>query len=417
MVENSRKALGRSSVVLLLVGLVSSLGVYAGHEWFHGRFLPMLGLNAALGDALGGFVIILIAFLGQRLASMAFFRDTEFGLIKAAEQLQHDNAEVRRELGEMDRIASIDRLTGCWNRRRLEETVRGEMDRLKRYDNALSLLVFDIDHFKNVNDMHGHQVGDQVLTELAQRMRTTLRTTDSLTRWGGEEFVVLCPNTPLATAIMLAERLREKIAAQAFDGVGAITISLGVAECLPREAWREWFARADAALYRAKAGGRNQVQFAAESPDSSDAGAPRITQFVKIGWHHSYASGHPAIDREHQILFRTANDLLNAIIAKRPDEEIRIIIGKLVEEITRHFENEEAVLAQIGYPGLVEHAELHRNLLQRTATLIDTLQSGSCEVGEVFQYLVHDVVARHMLGADRDYFTHLTARQAQATTS
>ena len=96
-------------------------------------------------------------------------------------------------IGELDHLASTDKLTGSWNRRRLEETIRNEMDRLKRYDHPLCMMMFDIDFFKKINDCYGHGVGDSVLVELATQIRSSLRTSDSLTRWGGEEFVVLCP--------------------------------------------------------------------------------------------------------------------------------------------------------------------------------------------------------------------------------
>ncbi len=101
------------------------------------------------------------------------------------EQLREANRGLQKDLAELDRLASTDKLTGAWNRRRLEETVISEMDRLKRYDHPLSALIIDIDFFKRINDEHGHVAGDQVLVELAAVIRPALRVTDSLTRWGG----------------------------------------------------------------------------------------------------------------------------------------------------------------------------------------------------------------------------------------
>ena len=141
------------------------------------------------------------------------------------EQLQQTNQDLQRTLVELDRLASSDELTGAWNRRRLEEAVINEMDRLKRYNHPLSLAVLDIDLFKQVNDHHGHAAGDQVLVQLAGVIRATLRTTNSLTRWGGEEFVVLCPNTTQSTMSLLAERLREKIAGTVSIAGQAVTVS------------------------------------------------------------------------------------------------------------------------------------------------------------------------------------------------
>jgi diguanylate cyclase (GGDEF)-like protein len=170
-------------------------------------------------------------------------------------------------IGELDQLASTDKLTGAWNRRRFEETVETEMDRLRRYGQRLSLMLLDVDHFKKINDHHGHPVGDQVLIVLSSTIRSSLRASDSLTRWGGEEFVILCPNTTATIVAKLAERLRKKIATVDFQEVGSITVSFGVAECGPSETWEQWLHRADEALYLAKSGGRDQVKTVKRPPD------------------------------------------------------------------------------------------------------------------------------------------------------
>jgi diguanylate cyclase (GGDEF)-like protein len=170
-------------------------------------------------------------------------------------------------ISELDRLASTDKLTGAWNRRRFEETVETEMDRLRRYGQRLSLMILDVDHFKKINDDYGHPVGDQVLVDLSNTIRSSLRASDSLTRWGGEEFVILCPNTTAKIVSNLAERLRKKIATVNFKEVGNITVSFGVAECGPSETWEQWLHRADEALYLAKSGGRDQVKTVKRPPD------------------------------------------------------------------------------------------------------------------------------------------------------
>ena len=160
---------------------------------------------------------------------------------RSLERLQLVNQDLQKALVELNLLASSDKLTGAWNRRRLEEAVSNEMDRLKRYDHPLSLLLIDIDFFKSINDRHGHAAGDHVLKKLTAIIQSELRATDSLTRWGGEEFVVLCPNTTLSTAAMLAERLRGTIAKTAFPAAGNVTTSIGVAECISGETWDQWF--------------------------------------------------------------------------------------------------------------------------------------------------------------------------------
>jgi diguanylate cyclase (GGDEF)-like protein/hemerythrin-like metal-binding protein len=397
----------RSTAVLFAVGFISSFGVYIGHDWYHAQFLPLLGINAALGDALGGFSIILIAFLGQRLASLAIFDDLHFGLLRSAQNLQNATAEMLAEIGELDRLASTDRLTGAWNRRRLEDLISGEIDRLSRYDHALSMLLIDIDHFKSINDTHGHNVGDQVLVELTALLKQGLRTSDSLTRWGGEEFIVLCPSTSLTTAIILAERLRKQVNQAAFTTAGQVTISIGVAECLIDEGWPQWLERADAALYRAKTGGRNRVQFAPETPTRDMGAEARTASLVHLTWHAVYESGNESIDRDHKSLFSIANDLMNAICAEKPTEEIRDVVVLMMDEVTRHFLSEEAIMAAIGYPDTPRHVELHRNLMQRAEQLAHDFDVGELQIGAFFQFMAQDVIAKHMLSADREFFPFL----------
>jgi diguanylate cyclase (GGDEF)-like protein/PAS domain S-box-containing protein len=170
--------------------------------------------------------------------------------------LQEANAELTR-------LATTDALTGAWNRRHCEHLLRREMAAAARYGGPLSLLLFDIDHFKDINDAHGHQIGDQVLVELVRRVGEHVRITDLVGRWGGEEFVVIVPRCGIDEAQPLAEKLRDLIAATPFPGVGSVTISIGAAELGVGETLDDLFRRVDTALYAAKASGRNTVRLAA----------------------------------------------------------------------------------------------------------------------------------------------------------
>jgi diguanylate cyclase (GGDEF)-like protein/hemerythrin-like metal-binding protein len=343
--------------------------------------------------------------------------DTDYALLQntfvleeSMERLQQANEKLQKTMIELDRLASTDKLTGAWNRRRLEEAVINEMDRLRRYDHPLSLLIIDIDFFKAINDTRGHAAGDQVLTELAEVIRSTLRVTDSLTRWGGEEFVVLCPNTTLSTVAMLAERLRERIAITFFSAVKNITASIGVAECISGESWEQWLERADTALYRAKAGGRNQVRIAPEAPQRKGIGENVSTNFVQLVWHPAYECGHTLLDDQHRALFGDADKLLAAILSGRPADEVGEFIDVLIRDVTQHFQDEEAIIQASGFPGAVAHATIHRELVASAVTLVDHFHAGTLAIGELFQFLTHDVVARHMLGADREFFPYLESR-------
>lgn len=323
------------------------------------------------------------------------------------ERLQQTNQKFRKTVVELDRLASTDKLTGAWNRQRLEAAVINEMDRLKWYDLPLSLLIIDLDLFKNMTVHHGHAVGDQVLAELAAVVRTTIRATDSLTRWGGQEFVVLCPNTALPTVAVLAEQLREKIATAVFPVVKNISVSIGVAECMSGETWAHWFERADAALERAKASGRNQVQIAPETPPRVGDAENVPANLVKLSWHSAYECGIASIDEEHRGLFDDANNLFSAIRCGRPADEVAALIDALINDVVQHFQDEEVIITAAGYPGAAEHAAIHRTLVDRAATLANRFHGGTLAFGDLFQFLARDLIALHMLGADREFFSCL----------
>lgn len=156
-------------------------------------------------------------------------------------------------------LATTDPLTGLYNRRQFLSTLNYEIEKVRRYNRPLSLIMFDLDHFKLINDSYGHTAGDQVLQEVARRVQQTLRTTDIIGRWGGEEFVVLMPETTLRQAKLAAEQLRQAIAKQPIGQFGTITISLGVTACACQDTANALLERADSALYQAKENGRNCV--------------------------------------------------------------------------------------------------------------------------------------------------------------
>lgn len=167
------------------------------------------------------------------------------------ERKQHEQA--------LRKLATTDTLTGVWNRRHLEEVARQEIDRSQRYGETLTLIIFDVDHFKAINDHCGHLAGDRVLIELVTRVKDHLRVVDGLGRWGGEEFVVLMPHCDASAGTALAEKLRGVVADSPFAEAGKVTVSFGVAQLQPRENYDQWFKRTDDAMYAAKAQGRNRV--------------------------------------------------------------------------------------------------------------------------------------------------------------
>jgi diguanylate cyclase (GGDEF)-like protein len=166
----------------------------------------------------------------------------------------------------LEELATTDPLTGIANRRKMTEQVAQELERARRFHHPLSLLMVDIDHFKRINDTYGHEVGDQAIIQTATLLTANLRAVDMVARFGGEEFVLLMPETPVAVAMHAAERLREqasKLRVKAEDGSDVeLTISIGVAAAEPYAAPdtpSSLLVRSDKALYRAKKEGRNRV--------------------------------------------------------------------------------------------------------------------------------------------------------------
>jgi diguanylate cyclase (GGDEF)-like protein len=168
---------------------------------------------------------------------------------------------------ELQRMATTDALTGLWNRRHLLERLEAEAARSRRSGRPLCLAVLDVDHFKRVNDQHGHPAGDEVLRVLAAAIKDAVRTSDVVGRMGGEEFAVLMPETDRAQARIVCERLRKTVgcspvrlpSGESLD----VTLSTGVALMAGEEGSDRLISRADAALYAAKADGRNRVRLAA----------------------------------------------------------------------------------------------------------------------------------------------------------
>lgn len=167
---------------------------------------------------------------------------------------------------ELRALATTDVMTGAFNRRKMEEEIEREMQKYDRNPTPLAIAIFDIDHFKRINDTFGHDVGDIVLKKVVNLAQQQLRDTDTLARWGGEEFMILSTSTKLHEIQMIAERVRVTIAEHHFNMVGHVTISLGIGEYQLGESQSSLFKRIDDALYLAKNSGRNQIKRAEYMP-------------------------------------------------------------------------------------------------------------------------------------------------------
>lgn len=311
---------------------------------------------------------------------------------------------LRNRVAELEELAATDHLTGSWNRAHFDRIIKTELARSLDARIPLSLILFDIDHFKRVNDTHGHAIGDAVLCEVAQRVRASLRSSDVLFRWGGEEFAVVVASAGYRHAETVAERLRRAMEDRAFDTAGRITISLGVAEHAEDEDAGRWFERLDAALYAAKNGGRNRV--VVDRRGDSDAwAAGGGAASLHLVWQEGYECGNPTIDAEHRELFELANVLIDAAARSEPDPAaVRGALNALLTHVAQHFTDEEAILDLHRYHAIEEHRRAHAGLLRRAGDLKRRVERGEAGLGAIVEYLAQQVVARHLMVVDRAFF-------------
>ncbi len=232
---------GREVLVHFGLPLAGSLA------WLAWRGADLLETTTQLVDPVMMLIIAMIA-------SELFFR------------IRRQQFALQRELR---RLARTDALTGLHNRRDLERRMAEEISRSRRHGRPLSVVIGDLDHFKRVNDAFGHAVGDAVLRAVGVRMRRSLRSEDLAVRWGGEEFLLLLPDTDRDEAVQVADKIRRTISEEPIDCDGRqvpVTISLGVAELAEGENVADFFRRADVAMYRAKDEGRNRVCACTQPP-------------------------------------------------------------------------------------------------------------------------------------------------------
>ena len=162
---------------------------------------------------------------------------------------------------ELERLSITDKLTNIYNRIKLDKTILEQLNLAKRYKVEFGIMIIDVDYFKKVNDTYGHQVGDTTLIEVANILKTNIRESDTVGRWGGEEFVIICPHTNLEGIKIVANIIREKIEKHQFPVVGNKTASFGITIYQDNDNLESIISRADEALYNAKNNGRNRVEF------------------------------------------------------------------------------------------------------------------------------------------------------------
>lgn len=318
--------------------------------------------------------------------------------------------QLKKEKEVAERNSLTDGMTGLANRRYLDEQIMLEYFRMKRTGEKLSIIMLDVDFFKLYNDAYGHLQGDECLKMVAKVLKTTIkRATDIAARYGGEEFVVLLPDTDEIGAIKVAETLRANVEAMKMEHKDSrisdvVTVSIGVATFDKHSlvAPENLVQKADEALYEAKNSGRNKVMPRAEELkvlDSSD--------FLKVVWSSKFESGHEGIDAQHKELFDDSNEIFESILSIKTKEEQLESLMKIMDDLKEHFDYEEEVLREIGYPEVNYHAVSHMNLINSSKLFIEKFEKEEVEVIEVLNFLIFEVIADHLYRQDRLYFPYL----------
>ena len=331
-------------------------------------------------------------------------RADEIGqLAVGVEMLQVTMTEERRLRKLTELLAVTDELTGLHNRHFLEQNIDMAMEHSDRYEEPLSLVIFDLDHFKRVNDTWGHPAGDAVLKQTAHIAQKTVRCSDLLIRFGGEEFMAVMPHTTAAGAAAAAEKLRKALEDFEHQSAGQVTASFGVAERKKHESFKIWYTRADEALYRAKQCGRNQVvDCSAEE---------RSVALVHIDWLPEWECGDPQIDEQHKKLVGLSNNLVAmSLLPVVEQKKVLLWLDRLFKHLGQHFACEEAILSDIGFPDAAEHATEHKQLLDKTLQIQESYLRDEIKASAFFSFIVDDVIMGHMIQADSCFFPFIKAK-------
>ena len=381
-------------------------------EWSAAVFC-MLGLTTyllAIGNA--GFIRNLQL---RRVREELRVREKE--LLTANEALVVNLQDIKALQQQLRDQASHDALTTLYNRRYLDSSLERELASCKREVKPLALLMMDVDHFKKFNDRYGHLAGDQCLISVARAIKDSAkRASDLAARYGGEEFVLLLPGTDVTTAQRLAEELRQSIEslgiAHELSSFGKVTISIGLAVVISDACAdvASLLRAADEALYHAKHGGRNQVRLASQPRQAMGEWPKSVAaNLVQLVWHSAYEYGHVALDAQHRSMFGQVNGIFEDMISKSSLDDVAARIEALVADVALHCADEEKDMLAAAYPGAQGHAALHHELLDHASYLVSRFKARDLDFGELFEFLAHDLVARHVLGADRALLPYLSA--------
>lgn len=292
-----------------------------------------------------------------------------------------------------------DRFTGIYTREYFNARANEEFSHALRNNYPVSMVYFDLDHFKEANDEHGHLVGDKVLLEIVELVNAIIRKEDVFARWGGDEFIILMPETDLSEVKLISERIRRKVENIEICKSLNVTVSVGCSQWVENEYLESWFLRTDKALYESKNSGKNKVSFSDPKEESNI--------LSKIDWVKKWDSGNIVIDEEHKVLLDRCNIIIESSLSRSATDDIIINIDSFFDELRNHFAHEIEILESINYPEIEYHKKKHNEILSEGNHIYENTINNKISLMELFSFLINTVIKDHLIKEDHNYFKYL----------
>ena len=348
----------------------------------------------------------LLLSLGALIVIFILYRQVIQRHLGSQSESQSQVEKLRKELS---LSASTDPLTGLLNRARAMERIQGEMARCNENKKPLSILVLDLDQFKEINSRQGYLAGDKVLKIVARVLEKTLKKNDAAARWGSKTFLLLAPNTKARSALFLAEKLRKIIQTLKLDHGEKLTVSIGLAQFIKEETVDAWMGRVETALDQARENGGNRsvCNWSRKAPAAEEEKRESDSKstLLLLKWKDDLSLGHSRIDAQHQSLFDMANQLVKAVFYESPQSRIDGLLDALVPLVQEHFTFEESVMRKNKCPDLNKHVREHKKLSKRLDHLIDRYRTGGLASFILLQFVSQELMKNHLIKTDQTYST------------
>jgi len=294
----------------------------------------------------------------------------------------------------------LDRFTGVYTRDYFNFRLKEEVSHVQRNKYPIAMIYFDLDHFKNVNDVYGHSAGDEVLLEVVAVVKSIIRIEDVFSRWGGDEFILLLPNTDLNGAKFVADRIRSEIESLEISKAYGVTASIGYSQWKLKEYLESWFLRTDQALYTSKNTGKNKVTVSDHMLEKNI--------LVRVDWDGASNSGCEIIDDEHKAILKRCNIIVESALEQSSFDETIRNVEVLMLEMEQHFKDEIQILKDIDYPEIEKHQNIHDALMKKTNSIFQKTIQRDITAVEFFTFLLLTVVEGHFKNEDVKYFQYLS---------